>query len=130
MVTNCLKTYPLSLLTVIAVIILSVIPFPEIKAAEDIPFIDKWVHFVMYGGVAFMIWIETAKEEKKKSKRKTMMHLLVWGLIFPALLGGVLELVQEYLTTTRSGEWWDFAADSFGALLGTLAGMGVRALRK
>ncbi len=127
MVTNCIKTYPLSLLTVLAVIALSVMPFPEIKMAENIPFVDKWVHFVMYGGVAFIIWIELARREKKKSNRKTLMQLLVWGLLFPTLLGGVLELIQEYLTTTRSGEWLDFFADTFGAVLGALAGAGIRA---
>mgnify|MGYP003295123323 CR=1 FL=1 len=57
MVTNCIKTYPFSLLIVLAVIALSVMPFPEIEMAKDIPFVDKWVHFVMYGGVAFVIWI-------------------------------------------------------------------------
>lgn len=132
MVTNCIKTYPFSLLIVLAVIALSVMPFPEIKMAEDIPFVDKWVHFVMYGGVAFVIWIEMAQREKKKSTHKTHMQSLVWGLFFPAILGGVLELIQEYLTTTRSGEWLDFLADSIGAVLGTLVGAGIRAwiLRK
>lgn len=132
MVTNCIKTYPFSLLVVLAVIALSLMPFPEIKMAEDIPFVDKWVHFVMYGGVAFVIWIEMARREKKKSNHKTLMQLLVWGLFFPAILGGVLELIQEYLTTTRSGEWLDFLADSIGAVLGALVGAGIRAwiLRK
>lgn len=132
MVTNCIKTYPFSLLIVLAVIALSVMPFPEIKMAEDIPFVDKWVHFVMYGGVAFVIWIEMARREKKKSNHKTHMQSLVWGLFFPAILGGVLELIQEYLTTTRSGEWLDFLADSIGAVLGALVGAGIRAwiLRK
>lgn len=132
MVTNCIKTYPFSLLIVLAVIALSVMPFPEIKMAEDIPFVDKWVHFVMYGGVAFVIWIEMARREKKKNNHKTHMQSLVWGLFFPAILGGVLELIQEYLTTTRSGEWLDFLADSIGAVLGALVGAGIRAwiLRK
>jgi hypothetical protein len=38
------------------------------------------------------------------------------------LLGGLVELGQAYCTTTRSGEWLDFWADSIGVLLGNLLG--------
>ena len=34
-----------------------------------------------------------------------------------------MELLQAYCTTTRSGEWLDFCADSTGVLLGTLVGL-------
>ena len=40
----------------------------------------------------------------------------------PIALGGLIELAQMYLTTNRSGEWADFAADSIGVLLGAVAG--------
>ena len=38
-------------------------------------------------------------------------------------LGGLMELLQAYCTTTRSGEWLDFWSDSVGVLLGTLIGL-------
>ena len=38
-------------------------------------------------------------------------------------LGGSVELIQAYCTTTRSGEWLDFYADTVGVLLG--AGIGL-----
>lgn len=130
MTTNCIKTYPLSLLTTLAIIILSVMPFPEIKMAQDIPLADKWVHFVMYGGLSLVVWFEMARSENKSGIKKAAMLLLLWGLVMPALLGGVLEFVQEYLTTTRSGDVWDFIADAIGAVLGTILGLGVRMMVK
>ena len=39
------------------------------------------------------------------------------------LLGGLMELLQAYCTTTRSGEWLDFWADSLGVLLGNALGI-------
>lgn len=130
MTTNCIKTYPLSLLTTLAIIILSVMPFPEIKMAQDIPLADKWVHFVMYGGLSLVVWFEMVRSENKSGIKKAAMQLLLWGLVMPALLGGILEFVQEYLTTTRSGDVWDFIADAIGAALGTILGLGVRMMVK
>ncbi len=128
MITTCIKNYPLSLLTALAIIVLSVIPFPEIKMAEDIPLADKWVHFIMYGGLSLVVWFEMARREKKTKTKKAASLLLLWGLVLPALLGGVLEFVQEYLTTTRSGDFWDFVADAIGAVLGTVLGVLLRPL--
>ena len=45
------------------------------------------------------------------------------GLI---VLGGMLELLQEYCTETRAGEWLDFVADTVGVLLGGLLMWSVR----
>ncbi len=123
MLTNCLKTYPLSILLVIAVCALSLMPFPEIKAVEDVPLADKWTHMVMYGGLTFVLWCEYGRAHRSL----LLFRLLLWGVVAPALLGGALELVQEYCTATRSGEWMDFVADAVGVLLG--AGLGLMVIR-
>ena len=126
MLTIWLKTYPLTLLTTLAIVLLSVLPFPDVPVVMEIPLADKWVHFVMYGGLSLVCWFEMARAERKTKKRRATQGLLFWGCICPALLGGVLELVQAYCTTTRSGDVWDFIADSIGAVLGTLLGCLVR----
>ena len=38
-------------------------------------------------------------------------------------MGGILELMQAYLTTCRSGEWLDFVANTIGVCLGTVLGL-------
>ena len=38
-------------------------------------------------------------------------------------MSGVIELLQAYCTTNRSGEWLDFAANTTGVGLGTLIGL-------
>ena len=37
-------------------------------------------------------------------------------------MSGLLELMQAYLTTCRSGEWLDFAANCVGVALAALVG--------
>ena len=39
------------------------------------------------------------------------------GVVAPILMSGVIELAQVYLTTYRTGDWADFAANSMGVLL-------------
>ncbi len=123
MLTNCLKTYPFSLLLLAAVCVLSLMPFPEIDLAKDVPLADKWTHMVMYGGLTLVIWWEYGRSHHLLNA----LRLMMWGIVAPVLLGGVLELMQEYCTATRSGEWLDFLADGIGVLIGAV--MGVLVLR-
>ena len=39
----------------------------------------------------------------------------VWGLVF---YGGLMEVLQSTLTTTRHGDWFDWLADSVGVAVG------------
>ena len=100
-----------------AVVILSVIPIPEVPPLEGVPFIDKWVHFVMYGGVSIAMWMDFYFVRKE---RFLSPKFNVSVLLFPIILGGVMEVVQEYLTTCRNGDMLDFYADAFGCFLGNL----------
>ena len=36
------------------------------------------------------------------------------------------ELAQAYLTTYRSGDWWDFVANSIGVVIGVVLGLAMR----
>ena len=62
------------------------------------------------------------------------VHLVDGGLalyIGPVAMSGLIELVQAYCTTNRSGDWLDLAANAIGALSGIVLGCFVtRTLRK
>ena len=49
--------------------------------------------------------------------------LLLLAFLAPIAMGGILELMQAYLTTFRSGEWLDFVANTIGVCLGTVLGL-------
>ena len=44
----------------------------------------------------------------------------VGAFLCPILFSGCVELLQEYCTTYRGGDWLDFAANSVGAILASL----------
>ena len=42
------------------------------------------------------------------------------AFLCPILFSGCVELLQEYCTTYRGGDWLDFAANTTGAILASL----------
>jgi VanZ family protein len=72
----------------------------------------------MYGGLELVIWIEYLRHHENLN----WVKILVFGIIAPIALGGLMEIAQMKLTQGRSGEWADFIADSAGVLIGAAIG--------
>ena len=118
MLHKYLRRYPLALLVAVAIVLLSMLPIPDMKVDVHVPLADKWTHMVMYGVLTFIIWFEYRRSHKQWNALK----LMLLAFLAPIAFGGLLELAQAYLTTCRSGEWMDFAANSIGVCLGTALG--------
>ena len=138
-----IKNYPLSSLLVVAIWVVCLIPVPE-TPLSDVCFIDKWTHFVMYGSLTTVIWFEYIWKRRKKetpnpvpspvygegmpARQKRGHALLIGGVLCPIIMGGLIELAQAYLTTCRSGDFFDFICNSLGVLLGCLIGLILKAI--
>ena len=130
---NFIKHYPLSILTTLVVIGLSLFPIGPMEMVEGVPFIDKWTHMVMYAGLTAVIVFEKGRLLKSQlstsnsqfsifNSQFSIFNSQLSSLLYSVALGGLMELMQAYCTTYRSGEWLDFLADSLGALIGFLIG--------
>jgi VanZ family protein len=119
------RKYPFSLLCILLIWVLSLTPFFPETPFDDVQFIDKWTHLVMYGGTCSVIWFEYLLHHRTIDWGK----ILLLSVVGMTLLGGLMELLQAYCTTTRSGEWFDFWADSLGVLLGNAVGLLMKSLR-
>lgn len=104
-------------LALLAITVASLIPVPDVPELDDVPFFDKWVHFVMYGGLTLAMWFDWWRQSRWAMPQ---CSFIIASFAFPAVWGGLMELAQAYLTTCRSGDWIDFYADCFGALLGVI----------
>ena len=109
-----LKQYIVTVLITLSIIVLSTLPIPEDAPMSDVPLIDKWVHMVMYMGLVLAMWFDHVVRSEKKAKGKHFLFMFLYA----TLLGGLMELVQAYLTTCRSGDLIDFEADAIGAAIG------------
>lgn len=118
-----------SLLTLLLIAVLSLMPAQEFPQT-DIQFADKWAHWVMYGFLTLVMGIDyVLRDEYLSTKPYTSWHqrlahknkgtairqFLVIAII-ASVYGGLMELGQAYLTTSRHGDWLDVWANSFGAL--------------
>lgn len=117
MMTKFLKKYPLSILLVAVIWYLCMFTPPH-TPLEQIRYIDKWTHLVMYGGFCSVIWFEYLR----RHKRLFWDRIFLFAILGPILMSGLIELVQAYCTVNRSGEWLDFATNTVGVILGSLIG--------
>lgn len=124
-----IRRHIFSLLTLMLIAVLSLMPAQEFPQT-DIQFADKWAHWVMYGFLTLVMGIDyvlrdeylstkpsasSAQRQRYKNKGTAIWQLLVIAII-ASVYGGLMELGQAYLTTSRHGDWLDVLANSFGAL--------------
>ena len=118
--SHFVKNYPLSSLCIVLIWILSLTPFFPETPFNKVAFIDKWTHFVMYGGTCSVIWWEYLRRHRVLDYEK----LFFYAWLCPVLMSGLLELLQEYCTAGhRNGDWLDFAANTIGVTIGVLVGL-------
>lgn len=124
-----IRRHIFSLLTLLLIAVLSLMPAQEFPQT-DIQFADKWAHWVMYGfltlvmGIDYVLRDEYLRAKASAHRKGEQVHkekgTAIWQFlvifIVASVYGGLMELGQAYLTTSRHGDWLDVLANSFGAL--------------
>lgn len=76
---------------------------------------DKITHLFLFGMQSFLLLMAV----KKNSPGATVNYTTGWGLVLvTTLYGGLLEILQYYVFTGRSGDVKDAIANGIGAILG------------
>jgi VanZ family protein len=79
----------------------------------NIPYIDKVVHAIFHF-VFTTLWFLYFK---KKLSSSNIVQPLTWSFVFSLLFGISIELMQQYITLTRSADVIDVLANTVGASL-------------
>jgi len=117
---NLIARYPLSAALIVAIWVMCLTPWIPETPLNDVSLIDKWTHLVMYGTLTAVIWWEYLRQHPQPESRR----LLLLAFLAPVAMGGMVELAQAYCTAGhRSGDWFDFLANSLGVVLGTFLGL-------
>ena len=115
---HIIRKYRVSLFLIAAILTVCIIPLPE-TPMDDVPMMDKWTHFVMFGVLSLCIIAEYVYRHRKPKARDVALG----GMLLPFALGGLIELVQAYCTGgNRSGDVMDWLADGIGVLIGAAIG--------
>ena len=124
--TKWIRRHPISVILILVIWYLSLFTPPKTELA-NVRFIDKWAHLLMYGSLAFVLWMEDWRVRKASPSMPCALALSIG----PVAMSGLIELAQAYCPTDRSGDWLDLAANAIGALAGiVLSGMLTRKMRK
>ena len=109
-----LKKYSLSTVYILVICILCFMDTTPLPAPPMINF-DKLIHSMMFLGLSGVIFFDNTNYLRKPIS-KELIFLSIF--LFPVILGGLIEIAQEYLTPTRSGDWFDFLFNILGSILG------------
>lgn len=74
---------------------------------------DKIVHFLMYFGLSLVASFNYIYD---KSGNIIILKLIIFAICIPILYGGLIEIIQDNYFQGRSGDWYDFLADTLGAI--------------
>ena len=89
----------------IVVMILLLAPVTDESMADVVIWFDKWIHFGLFGGMAFLgYWV---------------VHAPVRVTMFATAVAALAELLQGPLSF-RSADVWDLVAGAVGAAAGVL----------
>ena len=117
-IMKSIRKYPVSLFLIAAIWTVCLIPIPE-TPLNDVPKMDKWTHFVMFGVLSLCIISEYVYRHRKPKG----WDVALVGMLLPFAMGGMIELAQAYCTGgNRSGDVMDWLADGIGVLIGAAIG--------
>ena len=117
-IMKSIRKYPVSLFLIAAIWTVCLIPIPE-TPLNDVPMMDKWTHFVMFGVLSLCIISEYVYRHRKPKG----WDVALVGMLLPFAMGGMIELAQAYCTGgNRSGDVMEWLADGIGVLIGAAIG--------
>jgi len=101
----------------IVILYLTLTPAGDIPKLSllSIPYFDKVVHFTMYFIMSLLLAGYFHQFKNYANSKILLINALL--LIF---VGGLLEILQYELPINRDCSWGDFAANTTGAITGTL----------
>ena len=123
--SHFVRNYPISCVLFAVIWYLSLFFNAPETPLNNVLLIDKCVHLVMYGGTCGALWMEYLRQHNQPN----YMKLFFWAWVAPILMSGVIELLQEYCTEKRSGDWLDLTANALGVTLAAIAGATIAVMR-
>ena len=111
-----IKYYLPAIFWLLVILVLSGYPGHKVPASPFWQF-DKLVHTGIYMVLSGLLLFAYSKQYQDLKKRSFLILKVVLFVIF---YGGFMEILQDYIFINRSGNWYDFVANTLGAILGVL----------
>ena len=106
-----------SILVLGAIAYTSLLREPNV-ALPPIEGIDKWIHGSMYLLLIVILLWDSKKVKVHKSVGAQRWKLRFIIVVFAAIYGGFIEVLQEHFFYPRTGDLLDWLADCIGVVVG------------
>jgi VanZ family protein len=110
------RKFWISITLYIAVLLLCVIQTGHLPKAPMNDF-DKLVHFLMFLGLSGAAFFDNTSYFRRATSKRSIFY---GSFLLPFLLGGLIEIIQEYVVHYRTGDWMDFFFDTVGIATGAV----------
>ncbi|MDL2243606.1 VanZ family protein [Bacteroidales bacterium OttesenSCG-928-J19] len=111
---RAIRQYGISILLAATILVLCLMDTTPLPKAPMTNF-DKLVHLLMFFAVSGVAFFESSRYFRRSVSAG---FLFVVSFLYPLFFGGLIEVFQEYLSATRSGDLMDFLYDGIGAFAG------------
>ena len=111
-----MKPYLPAIIWLLIILVLSGYPGNHVPKVPVWQF-DKLVHSIIYAILSFCLLIPCSKQYAIVNKR-FQIGLIV--ILVTTFYGGFMEILQDNIFIKRSGNWYDFIANTIGAIIGVL----------
>ena len=111
-----LKAYFPLIIWALIILILSGYPGNHIPKVALWQF-DKLIHSVIYLLLAICLLLSFNKQYIKNHKRFQISLIVI---LVASFYGGLMEFLQDHIFINRSGNWFDFIANTIGVFFGVL----------
>jgi VanZ family protein len=88
---------------------------PQVPENLRVDNFDKIVHFLMFLALSGVVFFDSTSYLRKKIK---FSQIFFTSFLYPTLFSGLIEIIQEYFSSFRTGDWIDFLFDGIGAFVG------------
>lgn len=84
---------------------------------DSVPnFLKSIWDFILHFGIYFLLTLLFILGSTQFQFKKSSITIFIIAVFITSLMGGCLELVQQYVIENRHGDWFDFFANNSGAL--------------
>ncbi len=110
---DIIKNYWKSILFTLLIFYLSFAKPATFRDVNVINLTDKTAHYLIYVMYGMIIICDFLRKNRTTYAKTAFVGFCI---VFPIILGGIIEIIQETFFKPRSAEWIDWLADISGIL--------------
>jgi len=113
---NFVSHYWKSVIFISVILYLSFAPPSTFKGVPTFENEDKLVHLFLYFVLTCILIFDF--RQFAKNNQMSILSFVIICILFPVILGGIVEIIQPIYFPPRTADWFDWFSDIMGVFVG------------